>query len=118
MYVGQMHVHGQYRQFACKHYILYMYLEETNNHSKCVASPQLTTPSQHGVTGTCVADSFTVNLSVIYVLGHVTVSMALLHKLRCSLVIHTIVTQSRTVVHVTYYRAKRQRKPPHTQQCS
>ena len=33
-------------------------LEETKSHSKCVASPRLATPSQHGVTS---SDSFVGN---------------------------------------------------------
>ena len=32
-------------------YIAYFKLEEMNSHGKCVASPRLTTPSQHSITG-------------------------------------------------------------------
>ena len=82
MYAGQMHVlNGQYRQFACKHCVLK--LEETNSHSKCVASPRFTTPSQHGVTGSRQLHAVNLVFCNIIVLGHVTVSMALLYKGVC-----------------------------------
>ena len=76
MYVGQMHVHGLYMQFASKHYTCILMLEETNSHGKCVASPRLTTPSQHGVTGSGQLHG---NLSVLTCyIGH-EMRMALLY---------------------------------------
>ena len=41
MYVGQIHIHGLYRQFAT--------YEEPNSHRKCIASPRLTTHFQRSV---------------------------------------------------------------------
>ena len=119
MYVRQMHVHRQYRQFACKHYTLYINL--SSKKQTVTESVLLRLDSPHlPSTAVQVADSFTVNLAFLRAKSY---DRAYGHAIqRCLLVIHTIVTHSCTVVHVTYYTAnadgRPQRKPPHAQQCS
>ena len=94
--VGQMHVHGQYRQFVCKHYALNMYINLSSKERRVTVSVLLRLNSPHlPIMAWQVA-----HVNLVFLCARSCDSAYGPALQRCLLVIHIIVTHSRTVVHV------------------